>query len=80
MRMAPDDPARKVLLGCPKGQRRRDRAKLRWKDGVDEAARLTGIRNLTTVASDRERFRMKLRQAKTDQSVDQIVRLLFSKG
>ena len=35
VRIATDDPARKVLLGRPQGQSGRGRPKLRWQDGVE---------------------------------------------
>ena len=38
IRMETDDPARKVFLDRPQGQRRRGRPKLRWQDGVEASA------------------------------------------
>ena len=32
----------KVFLGCPQGQRRRGRAKLRWQDGVERTPLRSG--------------------------------------
>ena len=34
----------KILLAQPLGSRERDRRRLRWKDEVDEIARMLGIR------------------------------------
>ena len=65
VRMETDDPARKVFLGRPQGQKRRGRAKLRWQDGVEASAIKVGITDWQTKARDRERFRTLLRQAKT---------------
>ena len=65
VRIETDDPARKVFLGRPQGQRRRGRPKFRWQDGVEASAIKAGITDRQTKVRDRERFRALLRQAKT---------------
>ena len=43
IRMETEDPARKVFLCRPQGQRRRGRPKLRWQYGVEASAIKPGI-------------------------------------
>ena len=65
VRMETDDPARKVFLGRPQGQRRRGRAKLKLQDGVEASAIKAGMTDWQMKARDREQFWTHLRQAKT---------------
>ena len=57
VRMEPDDPARKVFLGRPQGQRRRGRPKLRWQEGVEASAIKAGITDWQSKVRDPERVR-----------------------
>ena len=49
VRMETDDPARKVFLGRPQGQRRRGRPKLRWQDAVEASAIKAGITDYSVI-------------------------------
>ena len=50
--METDDPARKVFLGRPQGQRMRGRPKLRWQDGVEAYAIKARITDWQTKTRD----------------------------
>ena len=65
VRMEMDDPARKIFLGRPQGQRRRGRSTLRWQDDVEPSAIKAGIVDWQTKARNRERIRTLSGQAKT---------------
>ena len=60
VRMETDDPARRVFLGRPQGQRRRGRPKLRWQDGArdngltDEGARPRAVSDTSEAGQDRK--------------------------
>ena len=61
VRMEAYDPARKVFLGRPQGQRRRGRLKMRWQDSVEATFIKSGITDWQTKALDCERFSTFLR-------------------
>jgi hypothetical protein len=56
------DPARKVLLTGPGGQRPRRRPKLRWEEGIEEDAERAGFRNWKKTAANREEWRNLLKE------------------
>jgi len=52
-----------VLLSEPGGKRPRGRPRLRWEDGVKEAAAKLGCRNWTVVALNRQGWKKLLKEA-----------------
>jgi hypothetical protein len=62
-RLNESDPARKVLLTGPGGQRPRGRPKLRWEEGIEEDAVRAVFRNWKKTAANREEWRNLLKEA-----------------
>jgi hypothetical protein len=47
-------PAKRILNAKPEGRRKRGRAELRWKDGVDSDLKALGERNWKNLARNRQ--------------------------
>jgi len=62
-RQGEHDLSRRVLLSEPGGKRPRGRPRLRWEDGVKEAAAKLEFRNWTVVALNPEGRRKLLKEA-----------------
>jgi hypothetical protein len=62
-RLNESDPAKKVLLTGPGGQRPRGRPKLRWEEGIEEDAARAEIRNWKKTTANWEEWRNLLKEA-----------------
>lgn len=55
---------RKIMIGHPGGQQKRDRPKLRWLIGIEADLRKLGIRNWIVLAQDLDQWQHVVEEAK----------------
>ena len=69
MRMSNERTLKKIFNTQPDGKRSVGRPKLRWVDGVDQDARILGVKNWKKAALDRGERTKLLKKAKVHQGL-----------